>query len=284
MNTPVFSVIIPAHQAHDIISNTIECLSKNKSSLEIVISPDDGTDYSYLQKKYPSLDIKVVNSQLIRSGPGAARNRGIEIATGLYLAYIDVDDLCSEGYLDYALPSLEKYGICMPFVQYYCGNKIIRTISNQHMTIEKYAYNYYSAQLIVRKDLEIGWMPLFSEDVIRTGILLSRVQQQNLTSSGDKATLQFSDKSKYFVNIREDSLCATVKEIDINDTYYDILKAIYTKSPDYGFDKIDNKTLSDLEMIYKARLKKSIEYGYYLDNNELDKNLDYHDFINITSS
>lgn len=83
------SVIIPAYNAHKTIENVLDIVTKWEDT-EIIIS-DDASDipYDYLKDKY---DIKIIR-QDINSGAGVARNKGLSIATGEWITFIDADDI-----------------------------------------------------------------------------------------------------------------------------------------------------------------------------------------------
>ena len=60
-------------------------------NLEVVFSDDGSTDgtVEFIKKAQPG----VLLIEQPNQGPGAARNRGIEAATGEYIAFLDSDDL-----------------------------------------------------------------------------------------------------------------------------------------------------------------------------------------------
>lgn len=92
------SIIVPVFNARDYIIPCIESLiSQTIDDLEILLVDDHGTDDSiaaarnYL-KAYTSSKSFLFLETPVNSGPGAARNLGIEAATGEYVAFVDSDD------------------------------------------------------------------------------------------------------------------------------------------------------------------------------------------------
>lgn len=79
------------------------------SALEIIIAADDGRDYGFLRQFWPNL--RLAPRHAFKSGPGAARNRGLALARGHVIGFLDADDRWSEGYLKSMLPLTRKHGL-----------------------------------------------------------------------------------------------------------------------------------------------------------------------------
>lgn len=91
-NTPFFSVIIPVYNRAHLIRATIDSVLAQDFKFYEIITVDDGsTDGSGdVIQKYCDQVIYVRHEN---QGEGAARNSGIQIARGEYLAFLDSDDL-----------------------------------------------------------------------------------------------------------------------------------------------------------------------------------------------
>jgi len=91
------SVIIPCYNCKDTIGRTVESIFEQTwRPAEVILVDDASTDKSpkvllELQKIYGSELIKVILSEK-NGGPGAARNKGWDIATQPYIAFLDADD------------------------------------------------------------------------------------------------------------------------------------------------------------------------------------------------
>ncbi len=92
-----FSVIIPLYNKADFILRTLWSLVNQQLKFhEIIIVDDVSTDNSrqvvgsFIQQ-HPTLPIKCIVNP-VNMGPGACRNRGIEVSTGSHLLFIDADD------------------------------------------------------------------------------------------------------------------------------------------------------------------------------------------------
>lgn len=91
---PLVSVIIPVWNAGGNIGKLVNDLFvQTYDNIEIIAVDDGSTDNSLQALKDLAKNdarLKVVHQE--NAGVGAARNRGIEIATGKYLIFIDADD------------------------------------------------------------------------------------------------------------------------------------------------------------------------------------------------
>lgn len=107
---PEVSLIIPAYNAEDYISRSIDsALASEFSNLEIVIVNDGSTDNTqkiidWYAKNYPN----IVALTKENGGVADTRNKGIEIAKGKYIAFMDNDDLIRPDMIGKLFASIEK--------------------------------------------------------------------------------------------------------------------------------------------------------------------------------
>lgn len=92
------SVIIPCYKGEAFIGRALDnILSQNYENLEIIVIIDGLLDNSKeIVSRYP---VKMIVFEKNR-GVSAARNAGIEAATGDYIHFMDADDELSEGYYE----------------------------------------------------------------------------------------------------------------------------------------------------------------------------------------
>jgi glycosyltransferase involved in cell wall biosynthesis len=92
-HNPLVSVVIPAHNARTTLERALRSVvAQTYSHFEVVIVDDASVDDTAdLARSFPGLDIRVerLDSQ---SGAAAARNRGIEVSRGEFIAFLDADD------------------------------------------------------------------------------------------------------------------------------------------------------------------------------------------------
>jgi glycosyltransferase involved in cell wall biosynthesis len=88
------SVVIPAYNAESVIIGAIESVVAQcrPEITEIIVVNDASIDStSSVTKTFKDSKVKVVDLEK-NHGPAAARNRGIEVATGEWVAFLDADD------------------------------------------------------------------------------------------------------------------------------------------------------------------------------------------------
>lgn len=98
----LISVIIPVYNAENFIRRCVDSvLGQTYSKWELIPVDDGSTDSSLrILKEYEARDsrIKVIHQE--NAGPGLARNKGIENASGDYVVFIDSDDVITPDYFE----------------------------------------------------------------------------------------------------------------------------------------------------------------------------------------
>lgn len=94
MNTVLLSVIVPVYNVEKYLDKCVHSIvDQTYSNLEIILVDDGSTDNCpQMCDKWVSIDsrIKVVHKK--NGGLGDARNAGLDVATGDYVAFVDSDD------------------------------------------------------------------------------------------------------------------------------------------------------------------------------------------------
>lgn len=100
---PKFSVIIPIYNAEKYLESCLDSLiQQNYTDFELILVNDCSLDSSYsICKKYAkdNKNIILINQEK-NLGVSAARNRGIEIAKGSYILFVDSDDFVTSNYFE----------------------------------------------------------------------------------------------------------------------------------------------------------------------------------------
>ena len=88
------SVIMPIYNAGEYLSRAIgDVLAQSLADLELICIDDGSTDNSpKIMKKFAASDNRVKIVRESNAGPAVARNRGIELAKGKYIIFLDADD------------------------------------------------------------------------------------------------------------------------------------------------------------------------------------------------
>ena len=94
-NLPLFSIIIPVYKARQYIRTCLESIERQTlGSFEVICVDDCSPDDSDLiVQEFSERDqrFKLVHHKF-NSGPGAARNTGLHMARGKWVAFVDADD------------------------------------------------------------------------------------------------------------------------------------------------------------------------------------------------
>lgn len=109
-NKNKITVVVPVYNVEDYLDKCLESIiSQTYTNLEILLVDDGSTDKSgIICEKYAQKDqrIKVVHRE--NGGLSAARNSGINIATGDYITFVDSDDVVSRDMIQYLFSILER--------------------------------------------------------------------------------------------------------------------------------------------------------------------------------
>lgn len=91
---PKISVIIPVYNAEKFLHRCLDSvINQTHENLEIICVNDESTDGSLeILQEYAAKDSRVIIENQKNQGAPVARNRGIEIATGEYIHFVDADD------------------------------------------------------------------------------------------------------------------------------------------------------------------------------------------------
>ena len=89
-----YSIVVPVHNAEPYLRQCVESvLSQDVNDLELVLVDDGSEDLSgEICDEYAIKDRRVAVIHQNCQGVSVARNKGIEIASGEYIVFLDADD------------------------------------------------------------------------------------------------------------------------------------------------------------------------------------------------
>lgn len=107
---PRVSVIVPLFNKAAYVERALASISSQTfADFEIIVVDDGSTDGSAeIVARHRDSRVRLVSQQ--NSGPGAARNRGIEQSRGLLLAFLDADDAWMPHYLEAGIAGMDGGG------------------------------------------------------------------------------------------------------------------------------------------------------------------------------
>ncbi len=125
---PIVSVVVPAYNVAATIGETLDSIVRQTlSNIEIIVIDDGATDETpKILEKYKDMRMRVVRQ--VNRGLAGARNSGIHLAKGKYIAFCDSDDVWEPEKLEMHVAHLESdrnLGIS------FCGSSLIDDVGNK---------------------------------------------------------------------------------------------------------------------------------------------------------
>lgn len=149
---PKVSVIVPIYNVEKYLRRCLDSLvNQTLTDIEIILVDDESPDNSNeIYKEYLAKDNRIKLVQKKNGGLGFARNSGLEIATGEFIAYIDSDD----------------------YVDVNMFKKLYDTSKNNNLDTVYCGYNNLDDELKVHSFNEVDDLTIFSTKDEVNGVLL----------------------------------------------------------------------------------------------------------------
>jgi len=107
--TPFISVIIPLYNKEKFVKRSLDSvLSQSYDNFEVLVVNDGSTDGSR-EVVFAVDDPRIRLIDQPNGGVSSARNRGIDEARGVYVAFLDADDMWYEKHLEILIEGIETY-------------------------------------------------------------------------------------------------------------------------------------------------------------------------------
>lgn len=108
------SIIIPVYNAGALINRCLDSIFSQQGEYEIeVICIDDGSTDNSVELIKSRNENNIVLLQQENAGPAKARNKGMNIAKGKYMAYLDADDYWMPGFIEDTITFLKEHLECI---------------------------------------------------------------------------------------------------------------------------------------------------------------------------
>lgn len=164
--TPLVSIIVPVYN----VENSLRCcvdsmLSQTFKDFEIILVDDGSTDNSpSICDSYGSLDARIRVLHQSNSGLSMARNRGLDVAQGKWVFFVDSDDWMEKDYLMNFVEHSKDKDIVIQGFQY--------DGSRNGMMVRYGSVIFSSAESIIRHLFEtndsigVVWDKFYRKDII----------------------------------------------------------------------------------------------------------------------
>lgn len=138
------SVVVPIYNVEKYLPKCIESiLNQTYKNLEIILVDDGSTDNSgKIIDEYAKKDSRILAIHKQNGGCSSARNYGLDIATGTYIAFADSDDIIHEREYEVLYNLIKKYDVDIAFCE-------LQTISSEQFE------QYPNIEVNVRKKEEL---------------------------------------------------------------------------------------------------------------------------------
>lgn len=151
-DAPAVSVIVPARDAEDTISRTLEALAAQRfdREYEVIVVDDGSSDRTAEVVRAHQPSVTLLESSLTR-GPGAARNAAVEAARGDVLAFTDADCFPTPDWLARGVEALSQSDLVQGTVER--DPDAPRAPFDRTVTVSDESGFYETANLFVRREL-----------------------------------------------------------------------------------------------------------------------------------
>lgn len=268
------SVITPVYNAEDHLDKCIQSvLNQSFTNLELILINDGSKDSSgAICDSYAKKDPRVKVFHQENGGPSVARNKGINVMKGDFVAFIDADDYVDTDYLEAFLP-LDVYlniknSIVMQGYKMELGNGEVEVHKFQRKLYPKSLYSelFYSTNLIQRHPF--ACIKLFPVHLIKENNIYF---PEDIKFGEDfifvlkclkySENVSFVDQTGYHYQYNDDSLTRSIysyeSEIKRSNTVRDLLAEMADL---FSFDE---KTISFHKTYMKQYFYRAI-YSLYL--------------------
>ncbi len=173
------SAIIPSYNSQDFILDAINSIKNQTHPVDEIIVIDDGS-IDNTQQILQSQAKDIIYLKQVNQGPSSARNTGIEIAKGDWIAFLDADDQWTTNKIEKQLLALSR----SPKLHLIAGDMQEIGIANELITESVLAKHSLLEQFQVNRSLPIknALAKLVTKNFIPTGTVL--VKRSTIIEAG----------------------------------------------------------------------------------------------------
>ena len=182
-NKEVVSIVIPIYNVEAYLKQCLETIvNQTYPNLEIILVNDGSPDKSEeICKEFFKRDSRIRYVRQVNGGLSAARNTGIDLATGDYITFVDPDDWVTEDYVETLYTQLKKYEADVSIANYNLFNESTSKFLIK-VTENDFSETLYEGRDIINQDaiqetrdmtLACALMNLYKSPYLRTFVFLS---------------------------------------------------------------------------------------------------------------
>lgn len=165
------SILIPVYNTERYLEKCLDSvINQTLKEIEIIITNDGSTDRSEdIIKEYIKKDSRIIYTKQINLGLGATRNKGIELAKGEYLAFLDSDDWVDLDYYEKLYLSACRDKSDLVISSYVTENILMKKSIINNVQIEE--KDSYINSLLEGKIPGFSWNKLYKNEIIKSNNL-----------------------------------------------------------------------------------------------------------------
>ena len=124
-DAPIVSIIIPVFNTEKYVARCLDSiLNQTLTSIEIICIDDGSTDNSFhILEAYAAADSRIYIATQENSGPRETRERGIRIAKGKYIGFVDSDDWIAADMFEKMVKEAERHHCDLVMCDYYKSSR-----------------------------------------------------------------------------------------------------------------------------------------------------------------
>ena len=255
----LISLIIPVYKVEKYLEKCIQSvINQTYENLQIILVDDGSPDNcGKICDEYAKKDHRIEVIHKSNGGLSDARNKGLEIAKGEYIGFVDSDDYIEADMYEVLYNLLKQYNADVSICNFYTVSQGKISIKNADNGINEYNRIEILKEILLDKNIQsYAWNKLYKkelfdeikypigkkyEDIGTTFYLLEKCNKVVVTG-----------KSEYYYINRQDSIVNNVTESTITD-YIELIMQRY----DYIEENI--KELSSYNKDYLKRILKTAE-------------------------
>lgn len=218
-HSPKISIIVPVHNTFFYLSSCIESLlSQTLKDFEIILVENGSTDESIeLCKYFTKIDSRIKLIQIDKADLSSARNAGLRIAAGEYIAFVDSDDTVSSTMYEqmYSLASENNLSIVScNFCKKYPNGKI-KYCYSQDNAITILSSKEATTSILTGKIPVTVWSMLYHRSLFKNLIFPEDIYFEDRASTfrfmGAAQKVGIINKALYFYTQRQQSIIHSKK-------------------------------------------------------------------------
>ena len=169
---PYISIIIPVYNVEKYLAETLDSLLvQTLHNIEIICVNDGSTDNSQkILEEYSQKDKRVKILQKENGGQASARNKGMEIAKGDFIGFMDSDDLIPEDYYEklYKNALIHNADIvqCRYFMVYEDGKEEPWDLNPEIMALES-RNRHFKNRLMLAYSSGVVWNKIYKAEILK---------------------------------------------------------------------------------------------------------------------